>query len=591
MTAFALCAILAVVALAYLPALGLGFYGDDWIFYDLAGRLSLPDYVVKYFDPRVQTAWYRPVQGVIFRVEYLLFGSNLLGYHLFNVLVHLANCCLLYKILFQVTRNWRVGLAAALCFGTLPTAALAVFWPGVIDVVETFFTLSAIFFWFAYLSAGRRRDYVLAFIAFLCALLSKEIGLFLPVVLFLLDRLVVRMQTDWRTLVRRYAPFVAALLCYLPIEYLVVSRSVFVNQIGYAPDVLRLAANLAEYLAVLAFPWRFLPPISYVWLLIVLGAMSYAIVIKRWLGLVPVVVGGVLAVMPVVPFPFVAARFLYLSLTATAVLFALALERLATRFSWRWLALPLAGVIAIGGLGVSNAAEAFGEWGRVSRVAFRNVRQAHPTLPDGSLVYFVRPPVPASNLSGMLFWQYGAKVQVGSDDFDRAAGFREHPLTLVYYFDDDGNQHEQQVESTDHTTAVPALPARFDVPIRLEGYELASASVQREESILLVLYWRALARISQDYVVSVQLTDETGIIAAGHEREPRQGRTPTSAIEPGQLVVDVVQLRVPAQARPGNYELHVGLVDPNTRKSAKVIPSDGQAGAERVIIKPVAILE
>ncbi len=51
-----LAVIAAVVLIAYLPALRLGFYGDDWIFYDLAGRLSLPDYIVKYLDPRVQTA-------------------------------------------------------------------------------------------------------------------------------------------------------------------------------------------------------------------------------------------------------------------------------------------------------------------------------------------------------------------------------------------------------------------------------------------------------------------------------------------------------------------------------------------------------
>src|SRR5574341_147967 len=73
--------LMAVVFVAYFQALRVSFVGDDWIFFELAGRLSLSDYLVKYFDPRVQTAWYRPVQGVLFRIGYDVCRNAQMWYH------------------------------------------------------------------------------------------------------------------------------------------------------------------------------------------------------------------------------------------------------------------------------------------------------------------------------------------------------------------------------------------------------------------------------------------------------------------------------------------------------------------------------
>ena len=69
--------VLAVaVLLIYTPALGLNFYADDYSFLEKAGRSSLPEYLAFYFDPGQQTGWYRPLQGMYFGIEYLIFGGN-----------------------------------------------------------------------------------------------------------------------------------------------------------------------------------------------------------------------------------------------------------------------------------------------------------------------------------------------------------------------------------------------------------------------------------------------------------------------------------------------------------------------------------
>ncbi|MBI4789466.1 MAG: glycosyltransferase family 39 protein [Chloroflexi bacterium] len=565
-----------VVFIAYFSALSLSFVGDDWIFFELAGRLNLEEYLVKYFDPRVQTAWYRPVQGVLFRVGYDVFGTNQVGYHLVNVLIHLGNSVLLFLLVGRALKRWFVAFLAGLLFATFPIAVEGVFKAGVIDPVTALFFLIAIWFWLGYLAKGSSRDYWLAFGAFLIALLSKEIAITLPVTLFLFDRFAVPNKTSIKQLAQRYMWFVLAWIAYLPLEYLVVSRSVFVHREGYQPS-LRLFSNLIDYLAGLTFPWGFIPPLSYVWLAVVAAILTYLILFRKVYAFIPIVVGAILAVLPIVLFPEVSFRFDYVSLTASAFFFALLLDWVARKLP---AALPfrraviLAGVVIIAAIGsaqVTKATADFGEFARVSRVTFRNIRQQHPTLPQDTLVYVVDPPLPGPNLSGMLFWYYGPGVTGLANDSARMAGLREHAAAYVYYFDGDGNQKEIRVEKEMRPRANPAPPFNFSAPIRLEGFELANSTVKRGESIVLFLYWRGLGRMETDYVTSVQLLDARNTAVATYAKPPRRGNAPTSAWTPGELIVDVVPLAVPAQTPIGPFRLEVGLYDAGTKQSAGMI--------------------
>jgi hypothetical protein len=576
-------AIVAVVFIAYFNALKLGFYGDDWIFYDLAGRLNLADYLAKYFDPRLQTAWYRPVQGVLFRAEYEIFGANPLGYHLLNVLVHLANCFWLYGIVWRVTRRARAAFVAALIFATLPIAALAVFWPGVIDSVETFFYLASIWFWLGYLQSMHARNYWLAFGAFLFALLSKEIGVTLPITLFLIDRFIIGKSISRAEVFRRYVWFAVAWLVYLPIEYIVTRRSVFITREGYSPG-LGLVSNLMDYLSALAFPWFTIPPVNYGILLMACLALAYAIFVRKMHAFIPIIIGAVLAILPVALFPFVANRFLYLSLVASAIMYAALIDWLWQRAAiTRALAVALLVVTTLwGSATISDSALGFGEWARVARVPFRNVSQAHPTFAPDTYLYFVDPPVPGTNLSGMFFWRYGTSVAVGATDGNQPAGLRDHANTFVYVFDAQGEQLELRVEKNSVAGAVPPLPVTFAASIRLEGFELVSEKVKSNEPIVLFLYWRGLERIPHDYIVGIDLIDSAGKSAITYRQEPRRGKSPTSAWKPGELVVDAIQVPV-SSAAPGSYQLAVGLIDPLTQQ---FIAMDS---IRQVIISPVSI--
>lgn len=578
----------SVVSIAYFIAVSLSFVGDDWIFYELAGRLSLVDYLIKYFDPRVQTAWYRPVQGILFRIGYDVFGTNPIGYHLVNILYHLADALVLFILVGRLTR-WLVGFVAGLLFATFPIAVEGVFKTGVIDPVTGLFFLVSIWFWLDYLRKGRSRDYILAFSAFLIALLSKEIAVTLPVTLFLLDRFVSAKPASFLQLLRRYLLYLLVWIVYLPIMYIVTQRSVFVHREGYQPS-LQVFSNVLDYLAGLAFPWGFLRPLSYVWLVLAAGLVIFLILFRKRYVLIPIIVGAVLAFLPIVPFPAVSFRFLYVPLAGSAVLFALLFYSIWQHLPPRaplgraLLLIVLAFVAATGSAQVSTAAADFSEYARVSRLTFRNFRQAHPSLPDDTLIYFVNPPLPGPNLSGMFFWYYGSRVKALADDSGARAGLREHAAAYVGYFDASGNQKEQQVAPALSSQASPGTPVEFGDIVRLEGWELASGTVKSGDSILLFLYWRGLKPMNTDYVVSAELMDEQGRTVAKYAKAPRRGDAPTSGWIPGDQVVDVLQIAVSPETT-GTFRLELSLVDPGTLQR---VPLKNSAG-DKIVISPVSV--
>ncbi len=588
--------IAAAVLVAFAAATQLSFFGDDWIFLDIVGRLNLHDYLVRYFDPNAQTAWYRPVQGIQYLIGYRLFGSDPFGYHLENVLLHLVNCWLLFGLVARVTKQWRIGVIAALMYATFPLAVEALFRAGVIDPLLTVFSLLSIWFWLRYLEGSARRDYWLTFANFILALYCKEISIMLPIILFLIDRWYIAKPTTRRELVRRYFWFAVAFIPYVPIEYIVTRRSVFVSFEGYSPSA-RILPNLIGYLSGLSFPWVFAPPFSYLCLIVALALLAYFIFWKKQFALVAIVAVAVLPVLPIAPFPQVSPRFLYFPLTAVAMLFALLLD-------WIWRRLPhtlptralafgiVALAVLIGSASIAQATAAFADLSRVSRVSFRNVWQVHPTLPAGTLLYFFYPPVPGTNLSGMFFSRYGSSVESSSTDSDVPANLRAHPLAYVYYFDDHGDQFEQRVDPQAVARANPAPPVDFAAPIRLEGLELVNAQVKQGQPILLLLYWQALKPIAKDYTVFVHLIDQRGVEVAGYEKEPRRSTAPTSTWVPGARIVDAIVLPLPNDLPAADsYRLEVGMFDAATQQRVPILGADGKAPEDRIVIAPVSIVK
>jgi tetratricopeptide (TPR) repeat protein len=133
-------------------------------------------------------ALWHPLTWVSLLADYSLYGLNPAGYHVTNILLHIANTLLLFLLLNRMTgAPWRSGLVAAL-FAVHPLHVESVAWVTERkDVLSGFFGLAAIG---AYLSYTKRRRfvvYLLVTFLFACSLMAKPMLVTLPFVLLLLD--------------------------------------------------------------------------------------------------------------------------------------------------------------------------------------------------------------------------------------------------------------------------------------------------------------------------------------------------------------------------------------------------------------------
>lgn len=574
-------AVIAVVVLiADYPALKLNFYADDYSFVETAGRSSLPQYLSFYFDPRAQTGWYRPMQGMLFGVEYVLFGVNPIGYHFVNLLVHLANCLLLFAIVRRVAKRWRVAFVAVLIYAALPLYSVSVFWPGDADFILTFFYLAALLGWIRFLQEGKRAFYIAAFVSFLLALLTKEFGVTLPVILFLADRLLIHQSISRRMLVRCYIPFLAVWIFYLPLELYIQSRSVLTQLYGYGLGS-HTFSNLFQYLAWLAFPWGLPEPINYIWLGIAAFLALYFLVAKKIVWLAFLGVAAVLTFLPVINFPWFFTRYLYLSVMACAVMLGILIDWVWTQRKRFFIAFSvgIALVVAVNSFGTTNAANDFAEIGRQTRVAFRDISQRHATFPDDTLLYFIDPPQPQSQYSGMFFVRYGPGVHVSSTEAtQQRADLRLHQSAYVIYFDAEKRTREIQ---WDTVSAIDnRIPYDVNLPMRLMGYEIPSTVAKRNDALVVILYWQAPQRIDKDYQVVLQLSDRTQTRVFAETKQAPSN--PTTAWKPGDWVVDAHVLPVPNDMPlASGFVLQMYLVDSAT----------GQRASQNIEFTRVSVLE
>jgi len=130
------------------------------------------------------TPQYYPVIHTIFWIEHKLWGLNTFGYHFVNMLLHMINALLLYRVIRKIYP--RAAFAAALLFAIHPIQVETVAW-----ITELKNLLSLCFFLLAFLSylefdiSKRVGHYVKTLGLFICALLSKSISVcfaFVPII-------------------------------------------------------------------------------------------------------------------------------------------------------------------------------------------------------------------------------------------------------------------------------------------------------------------------------------------------------------------------------------------------------------------------
>ncbi|MBI5650738.1 MAG: glycosyltransferase family 39 protein [Chloroflexi bacterium] len=589
----------AIVLISYHPNLRMGFYLDDWIYVERAGRTDWSNALVAIFDPRVWTVWYRPLQAIQWFIEWQIFGNNPNAYHIVNNGFHAINALLLYALVARVTRKWRVGFASAFFYATFTVYISGVNWVGIVDPLATMPYLACIWFWITYLEKNSWQSYVLAVTMFVLALMAKQTAITLPPILFLIEWWLMHKPIVLARLMREYALFAIFGGIFLLIQSTSQSTHTFVGVFGWHVGA-KMAYIFSQYLVLFFFPWGDFPSIdlnpevtgtfiTYAWTTLALILLATVIIRKRSRALVLLCVFALITLIPVLPFPFLEHRYLYLPLFAGAIFLGALFDSARARLNLRATAASALALLALGNaFALNDSAIAAAEWARQLRVPFRDIERAHPTFPPDTHLYFIDPITPVTGgLSGMFFGRYGRGVTVGG--WDDYANLRAHQNAFVYLFDAARRAVEIPVEKNIATRSAPDLPIQFAASIQLEGFEIARATLKPGAPLVLMLYWRATDRIETDYTVFAHLLAPDGKVIAQSDSAPRKGKLPTTQWETRRLVVDAIVLNVPGDAPLGNaYKIQIGLYDATTGARVPVI---GAPTRDSISLAPFQIVE
>ena len=198
-----------LIFLAYSNSFQNSFQYDD--FHVLVKNPAIKDtaYCHQFFlNPQLgsgtikETSGYRPLLMVSFALNYFFGGSNVLGYHLVNFILHTLCAILVFFIsllFFRLssnedgsnrTRDQLTALFAGLVFALHPVQTESVTYiTGRSSLMTALFFLSAFWFYLQHGFSGKNRHLLLSSCSFACALLVKEAAVTLLLVLIIFDLL------------------------------------------------------------------------------------------------------------------------------------------------------------------------------------------------------------------------------------------------------------------------------------------------------------------------------------------------------------------------------------------------------------------
>lgn len=269
-------AVSLVVTAAYVHALGVGFLADDFNF---LGPSSWQQLATGFFPVGGQS-FYRPLEQMLWAVDYYLYATNPVGYHVTNGLLLTLSAALVYILAVLMLRHRFAAMIAALLYGLHPLHVQATVWiagrPSLL--VTVFFVLAVIGYVFG---QSRPRMRWLSWLAAALALMSKESATTLPAVIALTyvvcRPLPVRAHTamrhdamnqteptaalarlSWRSwafgLLRDVAPYLGIVIAYLMFRVVVIGELRPYYQGSYT-DWPVVSNNLATAIKMLGIPW------------------------------------------------------------------------------------------------------------------------------------------------------------------------------------------------------------------------------------------------------------------------------------------------------------------------------------------------
>ncbi|MCB9232982.1 MAG: tetratricopeptide repeat protein [Bacteroidia bacterium] len=181
---------LLLTLLVLLPTLGNGFVNWDDPGYLLKNEMVRNFRLGEIFSTSSVQGNYHPFSLLSLAFDFALFGEEPFGFHLHNLLLHLLNTWLVFRLVRLIFGRDQAAFLAALLFGIHPMHLESVAWISERkDLLYTAYFLLGLICWQSYLRSEARKGllYGASLILFAFSLLSKGMAVSFPLILLLLD--------------------------------------------------------------------------------------------------------------------------------------------------------------------------------------------------------------------------------------------------------------------------------------------------------------------------------------------------------------------------------------------------------------------
>ncbi|HKC36581.1 MAG TPA: tetratricopeptide repeat protein [Chitinophagaceae bacterium] len=206
--------ILIITFIIYIPALSAGFV--NWDDPDYVGENS---YLIRDLS-RLPELFTTPVQGnyhpltmFSLALNFAISGDNEWSYHLFNLLFHLVNCYLVYRLAFLLSKNNSlIALVTSLLFAIHPLHVESVAWISERkDVLYALFFIAGHITYTKYIDTASKKQYWLTLLFVVLSLMSKPAAVIFPVSLFCID-ILRRRQFSFKLIIEKIPFFIPAII-------------------------------------------------------------------------------------------------------------------------------------------------------------------------------------------------------------------------------------------------------------------------------------------------------------------------------------------------------------------------------------------
>jgi Tfp pilus assembly protein PilF len=264
-------ALVVLTLFAYWRVLGNGFveYDDGtYVFANAHIQQGITAASIKWaFNVGYAGNWH-PLTWMSYMIDYRFFGLEPKGYHLVNLLFHLANVLLLLLVLKRMTSRlgstqagslWRSTFVAAL-FAVHPLHVESVAWIAERkDVLSTFFWLLTMGAYALYSEKPGIRRYLPVLLLYALGLMAKPMLVTLPFVLLLLDYWPLKRNMRWSRLVLEKTPMLAMAIASCVLTVIAQSSKGSISTLeAYTPGT-RIAGSLVGYAT---YMWKMVWPLN-----------------------------------------------------------------------------------------------------------------------------------------------------------------------------------------------------------------------------------------------------------------------------------------------------------------------------------------